>query len=55
MKALLYKGVRGILKNFQESGTLLDSSVPYLKQRNFQLEKSVLRALTPAFFSFQII
>ena len=28
MKTLLYKGFRGILKNFRDSGTLLDSSVP---------------------------
>jgi len=37
MKALLYKGFRGILKNFPYSGTLLDSSVPYqkIKLRSF--------------------
>jgi hypothetical protein len=32
VKALLYKGFRGILKNFQQSGTLLDSSVPLLQK-----------------------
>ena len=32
MKALLYKGFRGILKNFLESGTLLDRCVPHLEQ-----------------------
>ena len=32
MKALLYKGFRGILKNFEDSGTLLDSSVPLLQK-----------------------